>query len=64
MKRTRRRRRRKRTRRRKRGGFKFKKPKFKMPKFKKPKLNITKKLGKVKDFGKKGLSAVGKVGKK
>jgi len=35
-----------------------------MPKFKKPKLNITKKLGKVKDFGKKGLSAVGSVGKK
>ena len=65
MKRTRKRgRRRKRTRRRRRGGFKFKTPKFKMPKFKKPKLNITKKLGKVKDFGKKGLSAVGSVGKK
>jgi len=64
MNRTRRRRRRKRTRRRRRGGFKFKTPKFKMPKFKKPKLNITKKLGKVKDFGKKGLSAVGSVGKK
>ena len=65
MNRTRRRRKRKRTRRRRRrGGFKFKTPKFKMPKFKKPKLNITKKLGKMKDFGKKGLSAVGSVGKK
>ena len=65
MNRTRRRRRRKKTRRRRRrGGFKFKTPKFKMPKFKKPKLNITKKLGKVKDFGKKGLGAVGSVGKK
>ena len=62
MNRTRKRRRRRYTRRR-RGGFKFKRPKFKTPKFKMPKMNITKKLGKMKDMGKKGLGAVGKVGK-
>ena len=67
MNRTRKRRRRRytrRRRRRRRGGFKFKRPKFKTPKFKMPKMNITKKLGKMKDMGKKAVSSVGKIGKK
>ena len=65
MNRTRKRRRRRYTRRRRRrGGFKFKRPKFKTPKFKMPKMNITKKLGKMKDMGKKAVSSVGKIGKK